>query len=74
MKTLKHVKMWRGSQNEDHESQSSLWFVTWRRLHNVQTKKASKHTEMSKNIASKPATGMQGYTMTEISILLHLKP
>ena len=46
MKTLKNVKMWRGSQNEDNETQTSSWFVTWRRLHNVQTKKESHHAEM----------------------------
>ena len=43
--TLKR-KMWRERQNEDHETQSSLWFVTWRRLHIVQTKKAYYHAEM----------------------------
>ena len=39
--------MRRERQNEDHETKSTSWFVTWRRLHNVQTKKASYHAEMS---------------------------
>ena len=38
--------MWRGRQNEDNETQSYSLFDTWRRLHNVQTKKTSYHAEM----------------------------
>ena len=44
MKTFKNLKMWRGRHNEDHDT--SLWFVIWR-LHNVQTKIASHHADMS---------------------------
>ena len=47
MKTFKNVKLWRGCQNEAHETQSSSWCATWRRQHNVQTKKVSYHDEMS---------------------------
>ena len=28
MKTLKNVKMWRGRQNEDHETQACLFIYT----------------------------------------------
>ena len=66
--------MWRERQNENHKTQSSSWFVTWRLLHNVQTKQASYHAEMPvKNIASKPATGMQGYTIKSSKHLTSLK-
>ena len=47
MKTLKNKKVWRGRQKKDNETQSSSWFVIWRRFFNVQTKKASYHAEMS---------------------------
>ena len=45
-KTLKNVKMWNGRQKEDHEIQLSSRFVTWRRRHNVQTKKAPYYVKM----------------------------
>ena len=47
MKKLKKVKILRGRQNKDHETQSSSLFITWSRLHNVQPNKASYHTEIS---------------------------
>ena len=35
IETSKNMQKWRGRQNEDNETHSSKWFVTWRRLHNV---------------------------------------
>ena len=46
-KHLKTLRLLLGRQIEDHQTQSSSWFVTWRQLHNVQTKKVSHHAEMS---------------------------
>ena len=47
-KNLKSKNVTRVSEQRlSYDIQSSSWFVTWRKLHNVQAKKALYHAEMS---------------------------